>query len=328
MSIRSLKALCLLLAAFVGRGNAQTLQTSVDTARITVGDAVAIHLRGTVPAGGELVDRLPRSGATLPAGVRLLGADSLHVQQGGMLTSVVRMGFYRTGTQRVPPFVIGWRSRPGGASDSLVSQPIAVTVTSVLPEVNHVMRDIKEVRYSALPLRRIEVVAVAVLALVALGVWMVRRQRARARAAAAARARAAAVAPPPTAYEEACARLAEVAARGLAARGEVDRHYELVTDVLRRYLEEAHDVPALERTSAELLWSLPPRLAEPSLRAAHAALFEQADLVKFAKVRPVESRAVLYVAQARLLLDRWQALSEQPQSELAGVASGEGDAIR
>ena len=48
-------------------------------------------------------------------------------------------------------------------------------------------------------------------------------------------------------YEAALARLSQIERERWPMRGEVDRHYEAVADVVRRYLEEAHGIPALER---------------------------------------------------------------------------------
>ena len=71
---------------------------------------------------------------------------------------------------------------------------------------------------------------------------------------------------PPDPYDAALARLEEIEREGWVARGDVARHYEPVADVLRDYLEAAEGVPARERTTTELLWSLPPGLAEGGLR--------------------------------------------------------------
>jgi hypothetical protein len=72
-------------------------------------------------------------------------------------------------------------------------------------------------------------------------------------------------------------------------RGEVDRHYEAVADVARRYLEDGHGIPALERTTGELVWALPTALADGGLRDRCAALPADADLVKFARHRPADA---------------------------------------
>jgi hypothetical protein len=126
------------------------------------------------------------------------------------------------------------------------------------------------------------------------------------------------IAPPasvPTPYETALARLGQIEQERWGLRGDVVRHYEAVVDVLRDYLEEAEDVAACERTTSELLWSLPPHLTGGGLRNRCHDLLGEADLVKFAEVRPSEARAAAFLAEARLLLDRWH--EAQPAREFA-----------
>jgi hypothetical protein len=111
---------------------------------------------------------------------------------------------------------------------------------------------------------------------------------------------------PPAAYEAALARLDQIEAEAWPVRGEVARHYQAVADALRDYLEAGEELPARERTTAELLWSLPPHLAEGGLRRRCEELLDEADLVKFARVRPNAATAAAFTRGARGLLARWR----------------------
>ena len=75
--------------------------------------------------------------------------------------------------------------------------------------------------------------------------------------------------------------------------------------MLREYLETAESIPAPERTTTELLWSLPPRLTEGGLRRRVQEVLGEADLVKFARQRPGAAEAAAILRAARELLDRW-----------------------
>ena len=112
---------------------------------------------------------------------------------------------------------------------------------------------------------------------------------------------------PPEPYEIAVARLSEIEHEAWPERGDVARHYEAVADALRDYLEAAEEVPARERTTSELLWSLPPHLLEGALRQRYVAVFDEADLVKFARRRPGSAAATRFLREAHGLLDRWHA---------------------
>jgi hypothetical protein len=196
------------------------------------------------------------------------------------------------------------RAVKGVTRATVVSDSASVEIVPVLPGGNPTLRDIKELDRA--PVRPIlPLVIGAVVA--AGGAWYLLRRRRRIVEAPKIPIEEPAVEPvPPTAYEAALARLAEIEAAGWPQHGEVARHYEAVADALRDYLEGGEEIPARERTTAELLWSLPPHLAEGGLRRRCEELLDAADLVKFARVRPDAASAAAFTQAARDLLIRWR----------------------
>ncbi|MBN1399388.1 MAG: hypothetical protein JXA74_01045, partial [Anaerolineae bacterium] len=84
---------------------------------------------------------------------------------------------------------------------------------------------------------------------------------------------------------------------------EFKRHYTLVTDCLRVYIEGRYQVPAMDRTSYELLRDLE-RMAPPQETVAILrALLNEADLVKFARAQPSVAAAHEALARARTYVD-------------------------
>jgi hypothetical protein len=159
-------------------------------------------------------------------------------------------------------------------------------------------------------------VTLALLAAAAYAAYHTRRRRASAREELADTIGTAA-----TPYERALRRLASVEREEWVARGDVARHYDEVTEALRRYLEEEHGLPALDRTTPELLRALPEQLSTGGLRARCAALLDEADLVKFARLRPEPSVADAFLARARALLASWREAAERvPTVEMADAA--------
>ncbi|MDF3052948.1 MAG: hypothetical protein K0S19_1053 [Geminicoccaceae bacterium] len=112
--------------------------------------------------------------------------------------------------------------------------------------------------------------------------------------------------------------LGSIEQRQLPLRGEIPRHYELVVDVLRDYLETAEAVPARERTTGEVVWALPPHLSADGLRENFRELLEEADSVKFARARPDLPAARRFLEQSRSLLTHWHAgrVSDYPANAL------------
>ncbi len=124
------------------------------------------------------------------------------------------------------------------------------------------------------------------------------------------RARKASVPLPPNVI--ALRELGELERRDLLRRGEVKRFYEELTDIIRRYLEGGFGVPALELTTEELLRRLGSGMRLPADQASTArALFEDADLVKFAKHRPDLETAENHLRDARAFV-RATSPTEEP----------------
>jgi hypothetical protein len=259
------------------------LDARVSRTPLTVGDALAVHLRATLPPGATLVDPVARLRDTLPDGVRLLSTDSLHVS-GGVVTGQLRVAFFRPDSQYVPAFAIAYRT--GAGTDTLVSEPIPVLVQSVLPTGNATLRDIHDVDAPWLTPTTLSVAAA--LLLVASLLWAFVRTRGR---HTAARPLAAPAAQPPSAYDLALAQLREI-----DATLPVERRYLLVADIVRGYIASARGVPALERTTPEILTAL-------GANGAVSGFLREADRVKFAGLRPESRAAADYAQRARSVID-------------------------
>jgi hypothetical protein len=73
-------------------------------------------------------------------------------------------------------------------------------------------------------------------------------------------------------------------------RSEFKPYYTRLTDTIRRYMERRYNIPAMEMTSYEILdtWKQSER-PEEDLSAKLNRLLNLADLVKFAKEKPIAS---------------------------------------
>ncbi len=97
-----------------------------------------------------------------------------------------------------------------------------------------------------------------------------------------------------TPIEKATVLLQQLERKELVQKGEVKAYYSELTDIARTFIEEAVHIPAMESTTSELIEKL--RLASvkknisltPETVANLEKVLFQADLVKFAKERPLE----------------------------------------
>jgi hypothetical protein len=297
-------------------GRAFTVRPSRDSAN--VGDTIRITFRLTTHERDLLTDTFPRPIAELPPGVRVAGIQRLRRDHARVFVGEALVAFYRPGRQEIPAFGVPWVQIVTGHRGTVATEPATVEIVPVIPGGNPSLKDIREPEAlpgpGVLPL----VIGGAALALLAAALLRRRRRPSEPELQAAPAVPAA----PPDPYHAALARLdALERARGFE-RGDIDEHYAGVTDALRDYLEAAHDIPARERTSSELLWTLPPRLTEGGLRRLAAELLEEADLVKFARGRPATEAALAHLTAARELLCRWH------EAGASSPAESEADAVR
>ncbi len=94
--------------------------------------------------------------------------------------------------------------------------------------------------------------------------------------------------------EKATTLLQQLESKGLWQKGEVKSYYSELTDIARTYIEEEIKIPAMESTTSELIVSLRNTAKNKKLKLSKETLenlekvLMQADLVKFAKVKPLD----------------------------------------
>jgi hypothetical protein len=292
--------------------SAPPLVVRADSGAVTVGDPVTLRMQMQLPAGGQVVDAAPLFREPLPDGIRLLHVDSLRGGSGGAETAAVTLALFRPGAVRIPPIAVAYRAAPGAPPDTALSAAVVLTVSPVVPGGSGTLRDIKNIDMAPLSLRSAAAIVLGSLGIILVVVLAGRFEQHR-RIVSQSAGGPMMPGVPAGPYDAAMVRLAEIAA-AWTARGDIEAHYADTADVLRRYLAEAHGVPALERTTGELLVALPDRLAAPSVRAAARGLFAAADLVKFAWYAPAPPGPSTLLATARSVLSDWDAAS-------AGVAA-------
>lgn len=97
-----------------------------------------------------------------------------------------------------------------------------------------------------------------------------------------------------TPIEKATSLLNSLEKKQLWQKGEVKEYYSQLTDIARNYIEEAIEIPAMESTTSELIEglrtaSLKKKMAlTPETIANLERVLQQADLVKFAKSKPLD----------------------------------------
>jgi len=300
--------------------NNQRFEVTPDSAHRHVGDPIGLRFRVRLDERDLLYDTVPRPLTDLPEGVHILAVEKLRRGADRIYTGQAQVAFYRTGRQAVPLFGLPFmRAVKGVTRGILTSDSAFVEIEPLAPAGNPSLKDIKEIERQPGPDARVLAGLLGAAAVALVGGLLSRRRRVPPPVPAA---KAALLPTGVGPYASALARLSEIELERWPARGEVERHYEAVADVIRQYLEHAHAVPALERTTSELRWALPPVLAEAGLGERCAVLLGQADLVKFARRQPDDMAAAALVLAARDLLGAW---NERARSRSATESA---DALR
>lgn len=254
----------------------------------TVGDPFWVTVETRGPAGYSL---LPES-LLAAYGARPEVAILETARTDGALR--LRIALFRVGAVVLPP-VQALVLTAGG--DTVVASVVADTlpIASVLAPGDTLLADIKPLWTERSTPWWVWLLAAALAA--ALAAWWWRRRRRRATPVGVWRA-------DPDAYQDARARLealrtepADDAGRVAAAAG--------IGDALRDYLADGWGVPARERTTLELLPSLPPRLGPE--RAALGSALTVSDLAKFARVAPDPGAIPALAGRGLAVLDEMEA---------------------
>ena len=262
------------------------IELSADRAAIGLADRLQLTLTVEAPTGAEV---------TLPEAAKQLGAFTVRRQTPSGPTAidpqtqrwrqVYILEADATGEQVIPPLALSFReanAAPDAAPTAVQTEPLAITVTSVLPQDADVKapRDIApvvELVPPVLPPWPWIVAALLGLAGIAGLFWWWRR-----------RARRPAPPPPPRpAHELALEALQGLQRDNFIEQQAIEPFYVRLSFILRQYIEWRFGLRAPEQTTEEFLAAA---LASGGLVAAHRQLLssflQQCDLVKFARHEP------------------------------------------
>ena len=270
-----------LCGALPARAELPVVEVVTDTATVTVGDPIRLTLRLRYRV--EERPSLPDLSAWLQDFSVRPGDGQGPTEVEGSLEVVRRfeLRLYELGRKQIPALAVDFIRASG---DTLVraSQPLDVEVVSARTEEEEGIRDIKPPVGIAggIPLWLAVVVAVVVVALiVAVVFWLLRRRRKGEEEL------------PPLEPVDHAAEFIRIAGMGLVERGDFKIYYSLLSDNLRRYLEQSLGIEAMEQTTGEIAASLERVDLESEIIREAEEYLGFADLVKFARFLPEIERA-------------------------------------
>jgi LPXTG-motif cell wall-anchored protein len=277
--------------------------TRVDADSVTVGERLRVVHRVTYP---DSLAMLPPE-AFDPGTCRLLSVEWIDEAGDGYLVKEARLEVLTTDLEAafMPAGKVGFVA------------PAGDTLTAVVPSVDVPVRHLVSEGREPNPLKpqweaprsyTWLLLAAAAIALAALAVWLLRKRKRK-------------EAPEPVRPElppdfVALKRLDEIERLGLVEKGEIKKHYTLVVDTLRTYVEKRFGVLAMDETTDEILSDL---MRSRVIVDGLEPVLREADLVKFAKFQPEPPVACGLVESVREIVARTapRPFAEEPIAETA-----------
>jgi hypothetical protein len=295
---------------------------TANQSELSVGEPVELTLEVNHPAGHQVI--IPQlEGNWGPFEVRGQSPTTTVANDDGTETTyqTITVTLFELGAFETPalPLTI---SDEGGAVLEELTPPVSLTVVPTLAEDDTTLKDIRPQVGMKVPSVLPWVLGGWLLAaaLAGGGYWLYRRWRGERLFAPAIDNRS----PYQVAYDE----LQRIRGLRLPEKGQFKRHYTLVIDCLRTYIEMQYRVHALDRTTPELKASLRASTMAADHARAFLDLFMESDLVKFAKLTPDVEIAYQLTDQARTLVDLTRPAPEPEGAETATENVGVGGSQR
>jgi len=192
---------------------------------------------------------------------------------------LVNLIVFDTGQIQLPQFQ--FLVNNNGQIDTIISDPIMVHVAGVKIDTTKDIKDIKEPLKIPLTFQEIlpYIMGTLMLALLAgIIIWFIRHRRKK-----KAPVDEKYLLPPHVwAFKE----LEKLQQEKLWQSGAIKTYYSRLTDIARSYIELRYNIPAMEKTTDELMYSMHKGILKQSLKKDLNEVLVLSDFVKFAKAQP------------------------------------------
>lgn len=281
----ALITVCLILVPALLHAQVLRVQASVSSDSMMIGDQAEFRIR--VEAREGVAFRLPPIADTLSAEIEVLTpvrTDTVRSEERVTVDHIYRITSFEAGMQQIPPQPVIYSF--DGLTDTALSRPLFVSVFEPAVDTSAQIMPIKPpintpvTLREALPWIGLGLAVWMVASLVYALVWMY-RQRKRDPDIFTIR-------PLEPAHVVAFRELDGLREEKLWEKGMVKEFYTRLTGITRQYIERQYGIPAMERTTREILDAFRrSNPDDPILDEMLRELLELADMVKFAREEPL-----------------------------------------
>lgn len=259
------------------------LKVSIDSSMLLIGEQSLFHVSLTSPKDAQV--ELPFWADTLVTGIEIVerkAADTTFTREGLMqLTQDYLVTSFDSGLYYMPPF------KAVCNGDTILSNPLALKVVTIPIDSASIdmMRDIKEVMNPPFVWKDYMIWIYILLLLVLLGaVGYYGWKHAKFARKATLDDEPAVWLPP---HIEALQHLDRIKEEKMWQHGLEKEYFTALVETLKVYIARRYEVDAVEMTSDEVLTALVQKQCEKGAMKYVKQLFSLADLVKFAKFKPL-----------------------------------------
>lgn len=255
--------------------------TSIDTTKNKIGAEFKLTVKTSVDTLSKVDFPILKNIGALEV-IRSYPIDTIKNNDRYELIKKYGLTQFDSGKYTIPSIKILINSKP------YMTDSIAVEVANVqvdtLKQKMYDIKDIVPVKSSMGDWWKYLLILAFILGIGALVYWFVKKQQKKKIEAEVYK----------TPIEKATSLLNTLEQKELWQKGEVKAYYSELTDIARNYIEEAIDIPAMESTTSELIIGLRAASLKKKMTLSQETIenlervLKQADLVKFAKSKPLE----------------------------------------
>lgn len=283
------RVLLLLIALlFGGLSDSQgqvDLSFYADTNHIRIGEQVSVKLVLINHGEKALEVTWPFAMDTLSKSIEvldLLPVDTMKYEEETIFTQQWNLTSFDTGFQVIPPFeiIINGEERE--------TDPFTIKVETVKIDTTQAIKDIKGVEDA--PISIFEWIkyhwkwfaGFAILSILIFGIYLIIKNKNKELIEDRIPK-----APPIPPYKHALNRLQKLKDGKWWQQGDVKHYHASISEILREYLEDAYDFPALEQTTREVMRSIKGTVIDANQQKQLQRILTLSDLVKYAKEKPL-----------------------------------------
>ncbi|MFT4061131.1 MAG: hypothetical protein QM642_02100 [Edaphocola sp.] len=288
-------------------GFAQSVKAYTDAPKIVIGDQVKLWLELNLP-NAQQPAQWPAVPEQLGSGLELVEKGKIDtLKSGGGL--VLKQRLLVTGFDSGSYFIPSFSFQVGGKV--LATDSIALYIQTIAVDTTKDFKPIKEIVTVPFSIWDYWYVMLAMALLVAFGIfiWYYFKKNKANKIPVVQRV------PPEKAHEKALRLLSELKGKDYSLKGNSKQFFSELSDVLRTYLEERFNIPAMEQTTDELmnnLKKLDDSKAElRKVRGDLKTVLNTSDLAKFAKANPLPEEFDESIATAADIINRTRVKTEE-----------------